>query len=85
MNRWLNTFIYSLFAALSSLLQQDMIPYMEKLVMFMINSIKSTEGVKTHYKDEEEQVIMFNEEDFCDEEDLTAGDSDQEEDSKIHG
>lgn len=28
---------------------------------------------------------MFNEEDFCDEEDLTAGDSDQEEDSKIHG
>ncbi|XP_076111369.1 importin-4-like isoform X2 [Mytilus galloprovincialis] len=77
--------VYSLFAALSSLLQQDMIPYMEKLVMFMINSIKSTEGVKTHYKDEEEQVIMFNEEDFCDEEDLTAGDSDQEEDSKIHG
>lgn len=77
--------VYSLFAALSSLLKQEMIPYMEKLVTYMINSIKSTEGVKTHYKDDQEQVSVFNEADFCEEEDLTAEEDDEEEDCNIHG
>lgn len=78
--------VYSLFAALSSLLKQEIVPYMEKLVTYMINSIKSTEGVKAHYKDEEEQVSVFNDADFCDEEDLTAEeDDDEEEESNIHG
>ncbi|XP_064467073.1 importin-4-like [Ornithodoros turicata] len=39
---------YGLLASLSSVLKEDMAPYMERIVEHMFNSLKSTEGVVTH-------------------------------------
>ena len=36
---------YGLFAALSGLVKQDLKPYMEKIVHYLLLSLKSTEGV----------------------------------------
>ena len=41
-------------------------------------------SIQTHFKDEKDQVAIFNEEDFCDEEDITVEDED-EEDTDIAG
>lgn len=46
------------------------------------------EITKTHYKEDEDQVAIFNEEDLCDEEDISAEDGDEDEDDedqKIQG
>lgn len=43
---------------------------------------------QTHYKEDEDQVAIFNEEDLCDEEDISAEDGDDDEDDedqKIQG
>ncbi|KAJ8302474.1 hypothetical protein KUTeg_018870 [Tegillarca granosa] len=77
--------VYGLFAALSSLLKSDTGPYLEVLVTHMMGSLQSTEGVKAHFKEAEETVSVFNEEDFCDEEDLTGEEEDDEEENKIEG
>nr|XP_022312451.1 importin-4-like isoform X1 [Crassostrea virginica] len=78
--------VYGLFAALSVIMKNEISPYLEVLVTFMMASLKSTEGVQTHYKEDEEQVAIFNEEDLYDEEDISAEDDDDEdEDQKIQG
>ncbi|XP_076449742.1 importin-4-like [Babylonia areolata] len=71
--------VYGLFAALSSLVKQDLKPYMEKIIHYLLLSLKSTEGVTAHYKEEAEPVAIFNEEALEDEEDIQ--DSDGEDDS----
>lgn len=80
--------VYGLFAALSVIMKNEISPYLEVLVTFMMGSLKSTEGVQTHYKEDEDQVAIFNEEDLCDEEDISAEDGDDDEDDedqKIQG
>ncbi|KAK7498967.1 hypothetical protein BaRGS_00009776 [Batillaria attramentaria] len=79
--------VYGLFAALSSLVKQDLKPYMEKIVHYLLLSLKSTEGVTAHYKDETEPVAIFNEEALRDEEDLEDSDEDEEDSEalKIEG
>ncbi|XP_062580344.1 importin-4-like, partial [Saccostrea cucullata] len=78
--------VYGLFAALSVIMKKDISPYLEVLVTFMMASLKSTEGVQTHYKEDEDQVAIFNEEDLCDEEDIAEEDEEEdEEDQKIQG
>ncbi|XP_056015924.1 importin-4-like isoform X2 [Ostrea edulis] len=77
--------VYGLFAALSVIMKKDIAVYLEVLVTFMIGSLNSTEGVQAHYKEDEDQVAIFNEEDLCDEEDIAEEDEDDNEDQKIQG
>lgn len=66
--------VYGLFAALSGLLKDDLKPSMEKIVHYLLLSLKSTEGVIAHYKENAEQVAIFNEEALQDEEDIQDSD-----------
>ncbi|KAL5021050.1 hypothetical protein ScPMuIL_000205 [Solemya velum] len=73
--------VYGLFAAISCLLKSEMSEHLAAIVRYMITSLKSTEGVKTHLKDESEQVTVFNEEDFEEDVDLTEAEDEQENDN----
>ncbi|KAL8619425.1 hypothetical protein ACOMHN_011776 [Nucella lapillus] len=72
--------VFGLLAALSSLMKQDLEPYMEKVIHYLLLSLKSTEGITAHYKEDTEPVAIFNEEALDDEEDIQ--DSDGEDDSE---
>ncbi|XP_050398948.1 importin-4 [Patella vulgata] len=71
--------VYSLFAAISNLLKTEMSEYLEKIVNYMLLSIKSKEGVTTHFKEDTDAIAVFNEDDLIDEEDIGDEDSDDDE------
>ncbi|KAK3085593.1 hypothetical protein FSP39_005824 [Pinctada imbricata] len=78
--------VYGLFGALSTIMKQEISPYLETVVTHMMGSLKSTEGIKTYLQEEKDQVTIFNEEDFddiCDEEDLTEDDDEEDEAVKV--
>ncbi|OWF34795.1 Importin-4 [Mizuhopecten yessoensis] len=77
--------VYGLFASLSSIMKGDIGPYLENLITHMIGSLKSTEGVKAHVKVAEEQVSIFNEEDFGEEEDISQEDDEEDDEQHIEG
>ncbi|KAK0045008.1 importin-4 [Biomphalaria pfeifferi] len=52
--------VYSLFAAISTVIKEDMAPYVEKIVNVIVASMRSTEGVKAHYKNETEIITVFD-------------------------
>ncbi|XP_060535658.1 importin-4-like isoform X2 [Cylas formicarius] len=76
--------VYALFAALAIVMKQEISPALPKIVNQMIESIQSSEGIVTHYdEDEKEDVNVYGElsdEDNDDEEDI-EGDSSASEDS----
>ncbi|CAL1538181.1 unnamed protein product [Lymnaea stagnalis] len=76
--------VYSLFAAISTVVKEDLASYLERIVNFMMTSMKSTEGVKAHYKTETDAVTVFDEDDFNDDENLDTED-DEEENYKLEG
>ncbi|XP_033755786.1 importin-4-like [Pecten maximus] len=77
--------VYGLFASLSSIMKGDIGPYLENLITHMLGSLKSTEGVKAHVKTAEEQVSLFNEEDFGEEEDISQEDDEEDDEQHIEG
>ncbi|XP_060081049.1 importin-4-like [Ylistrum balloti] len=77
--------VYGLFASLSSIMKGDIGPYLENLITHMIGSLKSTEGVKAHVALAEEQMSIFNEEDFGEEEDISQEDDDEDDHQHIEG
>lgn len=76
----LRRYVYSLFASISTLIKADMADYLEKIVGFIMTSIQSTEGIQAHYKNETDNVTVFDEEEFNDggEENLEADDVEDE-------
>ncbi|XP_071092179.1 importin-4-like [Haliotis cracherodii] len=77
--------VYSLFAAVSNLLKGEMGSYLAKIVHYMLLSVKSNEGVTPHFKEEAEQVAIFNDGDFQDEEDIGDDDEEDDDNNKIDG
>ncbi|XP_069113686.1 importin-4-like isoform X2 [Argopecten irradians] len=76
--------VYGLFASLSCIMKSDIGPYLENLITHMLGSLTSTDGVKAHIKTAEEEVSLFNEEDFGEEEDISQED-DEDEQQHIEG
>ncbi|KAF7274386.1 importin-4-like [Rhynchophorus ferrugineus] len=76
--------IYALFAALSIVVKEDISPILPKVVNAMIESIQSSEGIVTHYDEEEKEEIdvygEISDEDDDAEEDI-EGESSASEDS----
>ncbi|XP_074644690.1 importin-4-like [Tubulanus polymorphus] len=69
--------VYGLFAAISTLLKENMAQYLTSMVPWMIDSVKSTEGVTVHYGNEEEHKYqLFDDDD--DEEDIGEEDEDDD-------
>ncbi|KAH9499795.1 Importin-4 [Bulinus truncatus] len=64
--------VYSLFAAISTVIKADMGPYLEKIVNSIFASMRSTEGVKAHLKNEAEIITVFNEDDLDEDENLES-------------
>ncbi|CAG5114577.1 unnamed protein product, partial [Candidula unifasciata] len=77
--------VYSLFAAISTVMKSDMADYLETITNCIFTSMKSTEGVKAHYKNESDCVTVFDEEDFNEDDDLETENGDDEEDYKLEG
>ena len=51
--RFFFDFRYSLLSSLSTLKSTDMVPQLPTVVNYMLESLRSTEGVKVHYTEEE--------------------------------
>ncbi|KAK3691936.1 hypothetical protein RRG08_047945 [Elysia crispata] len=77
----LRRYVYSLFSSISTLIKSEMADYLERIVDFMLTSMKSTEGVKAHYKAESENITVFDEDEFNDDENFDA----EEENYKLEG
>lgn len=66
---------YGLFSSLSTLKTTDMVPQLPKIVQYMLQSLKSMDGVKVHYTAEENNVLAnFDLDDTAD--DLEADNND---------
>ncbi|XP_043285826.1 importin-4-like [Venturia canescens] len=50
--------VYGLFASISTVMKKDMAPALPKIVEHILESIRSTEGVVTRYKDEDVAVLF---------------------------
>lgn len=58
--------VYGLFASLSALTKKDMAPILPQILDYIINSIQSSEGVVTHYKDDDDNTPFTVFENFSD-------------------
>jgi hypothetical protein len=68
--------VYALFAALAIVMKEEISPVLPKIVEQMINSIQSSEGIVTHYEeDEKEELDVYGE--------LSDDDEDEEEDIDV--
>ncbi|KAK3601657.1 hypothetical protein CHS0354_038220 [Potamilus streckersoni] len=76
--------IYGLFAAISSLLKSDMSEYLSTIMHYMMLSLRTSEGVKAHLKEDKDQVTIFDDDDFEEEEELD-GEEDEEDEQQIEG
>uniref|UniRef100_A0A8C5Q4J8 Importin 4 n=1 Tax=Leptobrachium leishanense TaxID=445787 RepID=A0A8C5Q4J8_9ANUR len=72
---------YSLFAALSGIMEDSISVHLEKITTLMLLSLKSTEGIVVHYN-ENRSFLIFDDEA---EEDALIQDEDEEEDPDIKG
>ncbi|GFN80012.1 importin-4 [Plakobranchus ocellatus] len=70
--------VYGLFSSISTIIKADMKDYLERIVSLILTSMKSTEGVKAHYKTETDNVTVFDEDEFNDDENLDADDAEDE-------
>ncbi|ELT89259.1 hypothetical protein CAPTEDRAFT_159396 [Capitella teleta] len=80
--------IYGLLAALSTLLKSDMAPHLDTMVTQMVGAMKSTEGVKAHYGDEESRMFrIFDDVTGTEEEDIEEEDEEEEanDDNDVQG
>ncbi|XP_074616822.1 importin-4-like isoform X2 [Acropora palmata] len=66
---------YGLFASVSTILKTNMGKYLKDIVKFMIDSLQSTEGIVTHYANEEDPSFLLEDEDLGGE--LEEGDDDE--------
>lgn len=69
--------VYGLFASIASITKKQIAPVLPKILEYIFNSIQSSEGIVTHYKDEDE-VLSENEDD--DEEDIENTDNEDDND-----
>ncbi|KAJ8943944.1 hypothetical protein NQ314_009608 [Rhamnusium bicolor] len=71
--------VYALFAALAIVMKEEISPALPKIINEMIESIQSSEGIVTHYEDEEKDEIdvyaELSDEDDDFEEDIEASSS----------
>lgn len=77
---------YNLFAAMASILNEQIGSAMERIVSTMIDSVKSTDSIVSNHDSKDEEVIDDNAEDDNQEFDIenSVGESDEEEDD-IYG
>ncbi|XP_053323898.1 importin-4 [Spea bombifrons] len=73
---------YSLFAALSGVMEDTISVHLEKITTLMLLSLKSREGIVVHYN-ENRSFMLFDDE--ADEEDAVIQDEEEEEDPDIEG
>lgn len=76
---------YSLFAALSTVMESSMAPHLMKITTLMLLSLKSAEGVKAHYSEESKSFQLLEDELDDDEEEVNIGDEEDEDDPDISG
>ncbi|XP_012279417.1 importin-4 [Orussus abietinus] len=78
--------IYGLFASISSIMKKNMAPALAQIVDHMINSIRSTEGIVPHFKDDETSAFPvyedLSENENEDEEDIEHTDSEEDSDDE---
>ncbi|XP_041375551.1 importin-4-like [Gigantopelta aegis] len=75
--------IFVMFAAISNVIKSDMGESLEKMINYILQSIKSMEGFTPYYKEKEAESVI-NEEEFKEEEE-DIGDADDEEDDQVEG
>ncbi|XP_076355100.1 importin-4-like isoform X1 [Tachypleus tridentatus] len=76
---------YGLFASISVVLKGDMSPYLPVVMENMIDSLQSTEGIVTHFSEEDNKFPLFDElDDENDEEDI-ENDEDNDEENDVEG
>lgn len=68
--------VYNLFSAMSTLSSTDMIPHLATIVQYMLQSMKSSEGIKVHYTAEDSAAGVLGSIDLDD----TGNDIDVDED-----
>ncbi|XP_033113593.1 importin-4-like [Anneissia japonica] len=79
---------YGLFASISTVVKEEMAPHLDTIVKIMIDSLQSTEGVVTHFKEDENEMLqVFGEDDgeVDEEEDISIEGEDNEDDEDIEG
>ncbi|XP_067002902.2 importin-4 [Anabrus simplex] len=78
--------IYGLFAAISSVLKEEMATVLPTIVELMLDSLKSVEGIVPHYKEEDNPAFPVYEDlsDNAEEEDIENV-SEEEEDDEVAG
>ncbi|XP_036127630.1 importin-4 [Molossus molossus] len=76
---------YSLFAALSGLMGEDMAPYLQQIITLMLLSLRSTEGIVPQYDSSSFFLLFDDESDEEEEEELMDGDEEEEDGSEISG
>ncbi|KAJ8924603.1 hypothetical protein NQ315_000753 [Exocentrus adspersus] len=52
--------VYALFAALAIVMKEEISPALPKIVNEMIESIQSSEGIVTHYEEEEKDIVYLD-------------------------
>ncbi|XP_037359017.1 importin-4 [Talpa occidentalis] len=76
---------YSLFAALSGLMGEGLAPHLQQIIMLMLLSLRSTEGIVPQYDGSSSFLLFDDESDEEEEEELMDEDEEEEEDSEISG
>ncbi|XP_020296536.1 importin-4-like [Pseudomyrmex gracilis] len=82
--------LYGLFASISSVMKKDMAPVLPEIVEYLLASIRSSEGIVLHCKDDE-TVALYNgfsdeEEEEVEEENIEQSDNEEEyDDEEIEG
>ncbi|XP_014323089.1 importin-4 isoform X4 [Myotis lucifugus] len=76
---------YSLFAALSGLMGEDLAPYLPQITTLMLLSLRSTEGIVPQYDSSSSFLLFDDESDGEEEEELMDEDEEEEDDSEISG
>ncbi|KAM5239735.1 importin-4 isoform 2-T2 [Hipposideros larvatus] len=77
--------MYSLFAALSGLMGEDLAPYLPQITTLMLLSLRSTEGIVPQYDVSSSFLLFDDESDGEEEEELMDEDEEEEDDSEISG
>ncbi|XP_031846773.1 importin-4 [Nomia melanderi] len=79
--------IYGLFASISTILKKDMASALPEIIEYMILSIKSSEGIVPHYKEDESSALPvyddINESENESEEDIENTDNEDDDDDAV--
>ncbi|XP_062945038.1 importin-4 [Cynocephalus volans] len=76
---------YSLFAALSGLMGENLAPHLPQITALMVLSLRSTEGIVPQYDGSSSFLLFDDESDGEEEEELMDEDVEEEDDSEISG